>query len=364
MSVARYQFALNAENPKVVKAGLVELIQNILNDCDVSNSILSNQPFQDMVFSDLLKNIGVNSLIVQQFFESSPQLQEFFSLLDLLIERNDEILCNLLFRCFALFLSCSGVQKLSLKSISFRLLQSYSSLLIQQLSSKTVYLRSSAWILLIVCLQNKALFTESFCSFLAQTCFMRNNNQKFSLDTNSDLSNAEKELCRGSISEDTLSLLCFTVILDSDLFQTFSPTSPTILHSFLLKSKFIDTSKELACFLDGIYFLLVRHSSLLQSLNIVFDKVALSSLLGIESPSIVAFLIKLVDFITTETPNGKFKFFFYESLYEHLNPVLTETHKEVRIPSEIASSSFSIRSSKSYFVQILLFFGLRLENLS
>lgn len=154
-SARRVQFALNSENPEVVKKGLLECIETICSeDSTATNRI-------HLRSSTTTNNATQTNEcdFVKKYLELSPQFEEFYLLWSQPSRMLDQQLCVLHTLAFTL-LATAQETLAARKSLLTRLLKNDSNMIVEQLQSQESALRTASMTLLTWCVTSKCVIPD------------------------------------------------------------------------------------------------------------------------------------------------------------------------------------------------------------
>jgi hypothetical protein len=172
LNVPRFQLALNSDDPDIVKLGLKQFLQQILQeqsaedrfgvDCIVQ-TLPSN--FQGILYPK--NEIPITGLL-RSYLDASPQIEEFFVLWDLPNRLLDPELCGLHMQCLSALLHCCTDQLQFCRYAVNRIMSCSQSLVIKQLEMNDAFVTQMTLSVIISCYRfNKQLPEELFNCLLS-----------------------------------------------------------------------------------------------------------------------------------------------------------------------------------------------------
>lgn len=158
MSVARYQIAINSEDPVVVAQGLKELGAKILSDHRVQDDSFGDCGIPRYNGNDILHMLCPEPPedivgILKLYLASSPLLEEFFTLWDQPNREFDSTLCMEHMKCLFIILHCSRSNKAFVNRLVHRIISEYNASIIKQLQSTDAKLFLSTLVLINECIR-------------------------------------------------------------------------------------------------------------------------------------------------------------------------------------------------------------------
>lgn len=330
MSV-RYQFALNSENPEVVRAGLTEFIDQIYNDYPdlrwiKDSDVYSFQEMQEM-FSRL-RSRSSDEGVVNDFGLASPQFQEFFTVWSLHQGMEDpELTC--------VHMHCLSLLVLIRKDLAHRVLKHQSLQIINQLASKNENISIQTLFLVFSCVLMKAVPPDSLFEYLLDH-FIYDSKvlKKWRL-------NSPNECNIKTLNPNLLFLLLFHEIVSGEPLQSSVLLSKTTLLEKLLLSLETYTVTNVIFILDSLQLLSRKFMSFAFHLPAVFQKTSLCRLFTFQrekndwnlNSRVCEFFLFIIDvLLNPRLFLGKSKLLFEEFfavIIDNINPVLLGDHRKV-----------------------------------
>lgn len=169
MNLLRFQFAVNHQDTRVVLAGLQEFLDHL---CQVEDGLAHFlKPIVRSSSNWSADNYPLAQPILDTFFESSPQAEEFFALWEFPSIEYDNELCALDMDCLASVIEALPKGSPHLSSIVHRINTSSSKFIASQLEKKKVVLRNSV-LRLLLAIQRKARLYDDLAHHLLLTPLM------------------------------------------------------------------------------------------------------------------------------------------------------------------------------------------------